>query len=95
MNKLTFNNMKKDFLKELSKLAERALEEEEAIEIVGGLDPIFNPIGCGVIPSDYFDCDNSLCENEFCPGNYCDPINAGGCPGNTLLGGPGTCPLSV
>jgi len=82
--------MKKDLFKEFGEASEREfLRQNDLKDVVGGVSSpvitIMNPyIGCGG------SLKNSL---DFCPGNVCDPFNCGACAGNTVLGGPRTCPL--
>lgn len=96
--------MKQDVFKKLGELAEKALTEEQASKVVGGLIPgsgsnLFmcivanSPAACSRNLFEAMCSSNS--EEKWCPGNPCDPSNIGGCAGNTIGGGPGTCPLSL
>ncbi len=82
--------MKKDIFKEFAREAEQEfLTQQELHGILGGSSPINPPItnaiiNCGIVTN----------RTDLCPGNVCDPFNAGGCAANTVMGGPGTCPLS-
>ena len=81
--------MKNDLFKKLSDTAEiEYLQQHELQDTVGGIGSgtvvIKNPITCG-------GSQNSL---VWCPGDVCDPFNLGACAGNTVMGGPGTCPLT-
>lgn len=84
--------MKEDLFKKLGEASEREfLRKNDLTEVVGGVSSpiisisVMNPhIGCGGSVK------NSL---DLCPGNVCDPFNCGSCAGNTVLGGPRTCPL--
>lgn len=84
--------MKKDLFKELGMAADKAiLSEEDMLHVEGGgaLDHIMIDIQNG------FRC---LLDNDnigHCVGNVCDPTNCGACAGNTIGGGPRTCPLSL
>ena len=81
-----------DLFKELGDAAEKeVLRMRELALLDGGVSladpPVMNSLlVCGGIIK------NDL---DLCPGNVCDPFNTGACPGNTVLGGPGTCPLQV
>lgn len=85
--------MKKDLFKELGMAAEKAiLSQEEMICVEGGssiLDHIVIDFKNG------FRCILDHDNIGYCPGNVCDPTNLGACAGNTVGGGPRTCPLSL
>lgn len=84
--------MKKDLFKELGEAADKAiLSEEEMIHVEGGvsLDKIMIDIQNG------FRCILDHDNIGHCVGNVCDPTNCGSCAGNTIGGGPRTCPLSL
>lgn len=82
--------MKKNLFKELGLAADKAiLSKEEMLHVEGGIDPgpVIDP------PKNSLRCvvDNTV----RCITNVCDPTNCGACPGNTIGGGPRTCPLSA
>lgn len=84
--------MKKDLFKELGMAADKAiLSEEEMLRLEGGvgLDHTLIDISNG------FKCILDHANLGYCPGNVCDPTNCGACAGNTIGGGPRTCPLSL
>lgn len=81
----------KDLYEELGNSAEIFFEENpDEIMIVGGNSPssipASNGLRCILDGNNIVKCHTS---------NYCDLTNAGGCAGNTVGGGPGTCPLSL
>lgn len=82
--------MKKDLFKELGEASERKfLRKSDLNEVVGGIsssaEPVMNP---------YIFCGGTVKNtHDYCPRNVCDIKNAGACAGNTVLGGPRTCPL--
>lgn len=82
--------MKKDLFKELGMAADKAiLNEEEMLCVKGGVAP-----GPVIIPQNGLRC-NVIDNTVRCIKNVCDPTNCGACPGNTIGGGPRTCPLSA
>lgn len=77
--------MKEDLFKKLGEASEQEfLRQKHLSEIMGGASSSTISIMYPEIGK------NSL---DWCPGNVCDPFNCGACPGNTVLGGPRTCPL--
>lgn len=82
--------MKRDLFKELGIEAENSLlNDQETRELKGGVGRPsgWNQNGLRCI----LDGNNLL----HCTSNVCDPSNAGNCPGNTVGGGPKSCPLSA
>lgn len=81
--------MKEDLFKKLAEKSEAEfLKQKELQEVMGGLGDIV------IIKNPFLGCGGSKNTLDWCPGDACDPINLGACPGNTVMGGPRTCPLS-
>lgn len=81
--------MSKDLFKKLGEKSEADfLQQKDLLELTGGVGSII------VIKNPFLACSVEKNTLQWCPGNVCDPINLGACPGNTVMGGPGTCPLS-
>lgn len=82
--------MKEDLFKKMGNSAEKELLSMKALnKVKGGTShstflTTNQYLNCGLLQA------NSL---GSCPGNLCDPFNWGACPGNTVLGGPRSCPL--
>lgn len=77
--------MEKDIFKKLGESCEKELLRQQALEkMVGGKTSRTITILQPKTGKNIFD---------MCPGNVCDPFNYGACAGNTVLGGPRTCPL--
>lgn len=88
--------MKNDLFKKLADNAEiEYLQQQDLQNLVGGTGAdvivIKNPLSeCGGTKNTLSWCPIDSCDIP----NACDIVNLGGCVGNTVMGGPGTCPLS-
>lgn len=91
--------MRKDLFKELGMTADRViLSEKDLFSIKGGVVDIpidvDNGAECLFGHLNLIKCSANKCDANYC-GNPCDVANLGACPGNTISGGPRTCPLSA
>ena len=81
--------MSKDLLKNLAEKSETEfLQRMDLQKVTGGVSDV------QLVKNPFPFCGGSTNNLAWCPGDVCDPVNLGACPGNTVMGGPRTCPLS-